>query len=116
MREGSESDKTRSRLRRAAQTTEVHLRGKATDSDMATTADLKLIGKQTDEAVDLVDKFLDEAFLNGLSELRIIHGHGTGALRRAIADLLTGHPHVACFKPAPQDQGGAGATVVELKQ
>ena len=36
--------------------------------------------------------------------------------RRAIADLLTGHPHVARFKPAPQDQGGAGATIVELKQ
>ncbi|MDX6496977.1 MAG: mismatch repair protein MutS2 [Blastocatellia bacterium] len=116
VREGSESDKTRSRLRRAAQTTEVHLRGKATDSDMATSAELKLIGKQTDEAVDLVDKFLDEAFLNGLTELRIIHGHGTGALRRAVADLLTGHPHVARFKPASQDKGGTGATIVELKQ
>ena len=116
VREGSESDKTRAGLRRSAQTTEVHLRGKAADSDMATSAELKLIGKQTDEAVDLADKFLDEAFLNGLSELRIIHGHGTGALRRAIAELLTGHPHVARFKPAPQDQGGAGATIVELKQ
>jgi DNA mismatch repair protein MutS2 len=83
---------------------------------MATSAELKLIGKQTDEAVDLVDKFLDEAFLNGLTELRIIHGHGTGALRRAVADLLTGHPHVARFKPASQDKGGTGATIVELKQ
>jgi DNA mismatch repair protein MutS2 len=83
---------------------------------MATSAELKLIGKKTDEAVDLVDKFLDEAFLNGLTELRIIHGHGTGALRRAVADLLTGHPHVARFKPAGQDQGGAGATIVELRQ
>jgi DNA mismatch repair protein MutS2 len=116
VREGSESDNTRSKLRRAAQTTELHLRSKAAGPDMATTAELKLIGKQTDEAVDLVDKFLDEAFLSGLTELRIIHGHGTGALRRAIADLLTGHPHVARFKPAPQDQGGAGATIVELKQ
>ncbi len=116
VREGSASTKTRAGLRRTAQTTEVHLRSKAAASDMATTAELKLIGKQTDEAVELVDKFLDEAFLNGLSELRIIHGHGTGALRRAIAELLTGHPHVARFKPAPQDQGGAGATLVELKQ
>jgi DNA mismatch repair protein MutS2 len=116
VREGSESDKTRAGLRRSVQSTEVHLRSKTTGSDMATTAELKLIGKQTDEAVELVDKFLDEAFLNGLTELRIIHGHGTGALRRAIADLLTGHPHVARFKPAPQDQGGAGVTLVELKQ
>ena len=115
VREGSAS-KTRAGLRRAAQTTEVHLQSKPAGSDMAATAELKLIGRQTDEAVDLVDKFLDEAFLNGLSELRIIHGHGTGALRRAIADLLTGHPHVARFKPAPQDQGGAGATIVELRQ
>jgi DNA mismatch repair protein MutS2 len=115
VREGSAS-KARAELRRAAQATEVHLRSKATGSEMTTTAQLKLIGKQTDEAVDMADKFLDEAFLNGLTELRIIHGHGTGALRRAIADLLTGHPHVARFKAAPQDQGGAGATIVELKQ
>src|SRR5258706_1662329 len=116
VREGSEADKTRPGLRRSVQSTEVHLRSKATGSEMATTAELKLIGKQTDEAVQLVDKFLDEAFLNGLTELRIIHGHGTGALRRAIADLLTGHPHVARFKTAPQDQGGSGATIVELRQ
>jgi DNA mismatch repair protein MutS2 len=116
VREGSRSAKSLEALRRAAQTTEVHLRSKPAGSDTATTAELKLIGKKTDEAVDLVDKFLDEVFLNGLSEVRIIHGHGTGALRRAIADLLTGHPHVARFKPAGQDQGGSGATIVELKQ
>ena len=73
-----------------------------------------LIGKKTDEAVELTDKFLDEAFLNGLSEVRVIHGHGTGALRRAIVELLEGHPHVARFSPASQDKGGAGATVVQL--
>jgi DNA mismatch repair protein MutS2 len=115
VREGAAS-RTRAGLRHAAQTTEVHLRSEGSDSDIAAAAELKLIGKKTDEAVDLVDKFLDEVFLNGLTEVRIIHGHGTGALRRAIADLLTGHPHVARFKPAPQDQGGAGATIVELKQ
>jgi DNA mismatch repair protein MutS2 len=82
---------------------------------MATTTELKLIGKQTDEAVELVDKFLDEAFLNGLTELRIIHGHGTGALRRAIAELLADHPHVARYSAAPQDQGGSGATIVDLQ-
>jgi DNA mismatch repair protein MutS2 len=78
-------------------------------------AELKLIGQTTDEASDAVDKFLDEAFLHGLARVRIIHGHGTGALRRAVAELLKGHPHVAAFAPAPPDQGGAGATVVELK-
>ncbi|HYP54452.1 MAG TPA: Smr/MutS family protein, partial [Pyrinomonadaceae bacterium] len=78
-------------------------------------AELNLIGRTTDEAVDAADKFLDEAFLNGYARVRIIHGHGTGALRRAIAQLLQNHPHVARFSPAPPEQRGAGATIVELK-
>ena len=102
-------------LRRKAATTELHLHSKSGGHDISTSAELNLIGKTTDEAVDLTDKFLDEAFLNGLSELRIVHGHGTGALRRAIAELLKEHPHVARFAAAAQDKGGAGATTVELK-
>ncbi|HYT49325.1 MAG TPA: Smr/MutS family protein, partial [Pyrinomonadaceae bacterium] len=102
-------------LRRRATTTELHLHSRDSDSKFKTNAELNLIGKTTDAAVDLVDKFLDESFLNGLSEVRIIHGHGTGALRRSIAELLADHPHVARFAPASQDQGGLGATVVELR-
>jgi DNA mismatch repair protein MutS2 len=103
-------------LRRRAQTTEVHLHSdEQGHSESGAQTELKLIGKKTDEAVELVDKFLDEAFLNGLSEVRIIHGHGTGALRKAVAELLADHPHVARFAAAPQDQGGAGATIVELR-
>ena len=75
-----------------------------------------MIGQTTDEAVDSVDKFLDEASLASLSKVRIVHGHGTGALRRAIGALLKGHPHVARFVAAPPDQGGTGATLVELRQ
>src|SRR5205823_5693308 len=104
-------------LRRQARTTEVHLHSneqRHSESDAST--ELKLIGKKTDEAVELTDKFLDEAFLNGLSEVRIIHGHGTGALRRAIAELLADHPHVARFITAAQEKGGTGATVVELRK
>jgi DNA mismatch repair protein MutS2 len=89
---------------------------KPAPSNEPTRSELNVIGKTTDEAVDAVDKFLDEAFLKSLSEIRIIHGHGTGALRRAISELLEGHPHVARFVSAPPGQGGAGATVVELKQ
>jgi len=101
--------------RRRASTTELHLHSRVKGSELATNAELNLIGKTTDEAVELVDKFLDEAFLNGLSEVRIIHGHGTGALRKAIAGQLADHPHVARFAVAPQDQGGSGATIVELR-
>src|SRR6266849_2026352 len=102
-------------MRRRASTTEVHLHSRGSDSKFKTGAELNLIGKKTDEAVELVDKFLDEAFLNDLSEVRIIHGHGTGALRRAISELLKGHPHVARFAAASQDQGGTGATIVVLQ-
>ena len=52
----------------------------------------------------------------GAETVRIVHGHGKGALRRAIAELLTGHAHVERFNPAPPNQGGAGATVVALKK
>jgi len=79
-------------------------------------SEINVIGQTTDTAVDAVDKFLDEASLASLSQVRIIHGHGTGALRRAIAELLKDHPHVARFASAPQDQGGSGATLVELRQ
>jgi len=91
---------------------ELHLAG----AEQKAQSELNVIGQTTDEAVDAVDKFLDEASLASLSQVRIVHGHGTGALRRAIAGLLDGHPHVARFLPAPPDQGGAGATLVELRQ
>jgi len=103
-------------LRHKTATTELHLHSKDSDSKFQTTSEINLIGKKTDEAVDLVDKFLDQAFLNGVAEVRIIHGHGTGALRRAVAEMLADHPHVARFVIAPQDQGGSGATIVELRQ
>jgi DNA mismatch repair protein MutS2 len=98
------------KLRRSA-ATETHVA-----ADDKAQSELNVIGQTTDEAVDAVDKFLDEASLASLSKVRIIHGHGTGALRRAIGALLDGHPHVSRFLPAPPDQGGTGATLVELRQ
>jgi DNA mismatch repair protein MutS2 len=102
----------RSRLQRTSRGTEVRLRA----PDVEPRAELNVIGRTTDEAVDEADKFLDEAFMNNLNHVRIVHGHGTGALRRAISNLLKDHPHVARFAQAPQDQGGAGATLIELRQ
>ncbi len=60
--------------------------------------------------------FSIEASMASLVKCELVHGHGTGALRRAIAELLKDHPHVARFTAAPQDQGGSGATFVELRQ
>ena len=99
------------KLRRSSGT-EVHL----AETEQKVQSELNVIGQTTDEAVDAVDKFLDEASLASLAQVRIVHGHGTGALRRAIANLLGDHPHVARFVAAPPDQGGTGATLVELRQ
>jgi DNA mismatch repair protein MutS2 len=84
--------------------------------DEAFSSEINVIGSTVDEATDRVDKFLDEAYVAGADAVRIVHGHGKGALRKAIAELLTGHPHVEKFRQAPADQGGAGATIAELKK
>lgn len=78
--------------------------------------ELNLIGHKVEEALDKIDKFLDDAYLNGDFNLRIIHGFGTGALRRAVHEYLRQHAHVARYAPAPSEQGGNGATLVELKR
>ncbi len=78
-------------------------------------SELNLIGKTTAEAEYEIDKFLDEAYLQSLPRVRIIHGFGTGALKNFVHHFLKGHPHVSKFGFAPQDQGGNGATIAELK-
>jgi DNA mismatch repair protein MutS2 len=79
-------------------------------------SELNLVGSTVDDALARVDKFLDESLLTEQRIIRLIHGHGTGQLRRAIATYLESHPLVAHFQPAPPDQGGNGVTVVELKE
>ncbi|PYS00728.1 MAG: hypothetical protein DMG12_17095, partial [Acidobacteria bacterium] len=78
--------------------------------------EINLVGRRVDEAVDMVDKFLDDAFLAQINPIRIVHGTGTGALRHAIAELLSGHPHVDRFEDAPHSEGGRGVTVVRLRE
>lgn len=78
--------------------------------------EIHLVGRRVDEAIELTDKFLDDAFLAQMQEVRIVHGTGTGALRQAISELLTSHPHVARFESAPHAQGGRGVTVVTLRE
>lgn len=78
-------------------------------------SELNVIGCTVDEALTRLEKFIDAATVSDQHSVRIIHGHGTGQLRRAIGDFLRDHPQVAHVSLAPQDQGGAGATVVEFK-
>jgi DNA mismatch repair protein MutS2 len=93
-----------------------HSHSLISDVDKETVSELKVIGQTADEALERVDKFLDEAFLAGAENVRIVHGHGRGILRKAIAQFLEHHPQVESFSLAPPEKGGGGATIVEIKK
>jgi DNA mismatch repair protein MutS2 len=78
-------------------------------------AEVNVIGMTAEEACDLVDKFLDQAFVAGRFRLRVVHGHGKGILRRTLHEMFSSHPHVEKFYAAPAHEGGTGATIVEIK-
>jgi DNA mismatch repair protein MutS2 len=78
--------------------------------------EINLIGCTVEEATRRVDKFLDQAALAGSSQIRIIHGHGTGALRRGLAEFLKTHPLVGAIHAEAEDRGGNAITIVELKE
>lgn len=80
------------------------------------TREINVIGKTADDAREEVDKFLDSAFLAGVTRVRVVHGHGMGVLKRAVQELCRAHPHVEKFYPASPAEGGAGATIIELKE
>jgi DNA mismatch repair protein MutS2 len=82
----------------------------------ATPSDLNVIGCSVDEAIERAERFLDELLLTDQRTVRLIHGYGTGQLKRALAGFLQQHPLVARFATAPPEQGGGGVTVVELKE
>jgi DNA mismatch repair protein MutS2 len=81
-----------------------------------TPGDLNVIGCTVDEALARTARFLDETILLDQRTVRVIHGYGTGQLRRALAEYLRNHPLVSNCQPAPPEQGGGGVTVVELKE
>jgi DNA mismatch repair protein MutS2 len=77
--------------------------------------EINVIGSTVEEATGRVDKFLDEAALANRARIRIIHGHGTGALRKGLAQFLSSHPLVASTAPEADDRGGKAITIVELR-
>jgi DNA mismatch repair protein MutS2 len=79
-------------------------------------SELNVIGSTVDQAIDRVARFLDDTLVTDQQQVRIVHGHGTGQLRRGITAYLKDHPLVAKFYSAPREQGGEGATIVELKE
>ena len=78
--------------------------------------EINLIGKTTDEAIALLDKYLDDAYLSHLSSVRIVHGKGTGALRNAVHTYLRRQKHIKSFHLGEYGEGDAGVTIAEFKQ
>lgn len=77
--------------------------------------EINVIGQRAEEARDNVDEFLDRAVMATASRVRIVHGHGMGILKKVVQELLAKHPHVAKYYQAPPSEGGAGATIAELR-
>ena len=78
-------------------------------------SEINVIGFNVDDATRAVEKFVDHAFLAGLPRVRVVHGSGMGILRKALRQALQQHPHVESVAEPPQNEGGGGATVVELR-
>lgn len=76
--------------------------------------ELDLRGQRAEEALDLLEDYLDKAFLAGMPFVRIIHGKGTGKLRSEVRRTLQGHPHIVSFDEGQEKEGGAGVTVVKM--
>jgi DNA mismatch repair protein MutS2 len=85
------------------------------DEESSAPTEINVIGRNVDEATAEVEKFVDRAFLAGLSHIRVVHGSGMGILRRALREYLKHHPAVVSVTEPPHNQGGGGATEVELK-
>src|SRR5580698_5044436 len=78
-------------------------------------SEINVIGHNVDDATREVEKFVDRAFLAGLSRVRVVHGSGMGILRKALRQYLQKHPHVESITEPPHNEGGGGATVIELR-
>ena len=85
------------------------------ESTAATPTEINVIGRTVDEATSEVERFVDRAFLAGMPRVRIVHGSGMGILRKALRQYLQKHPHVESVTEPPSNEGGGGATVVELR-
>ena len=87
----------------------------AGEGSVDSAAELSLIGLRAREAVDRLERFLDRAVRAGEESVRIVHGVGSGALRRAIHDYLATSPYCAAFRGGESHEGGAGVTVATLR-
>ena len=85
------------------------------DRSYSISAEINLIGRTTDEAIAELDKYLDDAYIAHLSPVRIVHGKGSGALRKAVHQYLRRQKHVASYRLGEFGEGDAGVTIVDFK-
>jgi DNA mismatch repair protein MutS2 len=122
---GDEAEVQVGSFRIRAEVADLELRGRAANPEIAERAvsvpkvaspglELNLRGQTTEEALPRLDKYLNDAYLAGLPQARIIHGKGTGVLRRVVREFVASHPLAASYRPGDRYEGGEGATVVEL--
>jgi len=97
----------------AAATRGITVHSRPSDEPLA--EEINVIGMTVEQASERVDKFIDDAALAGKPRVRIIHGHGTGALRRGLAEYLSAHPLVERIDHESEDRGGTAITIAELK-
>ena len=79
------------------------------------TTEVKLLGMTVDEAIPTLEKYLDDAYLSGVGTVRVVHGKGTGALRKGVHDFLKKHPHIRTFRLGVYGEGDSGVTIIEMK-
>ncbi len=82
---------------------------------MEISTEINIIGKNVDEAIAILDKYIDDAYLSSLKTIRIVHGKGTGALRKGVQDYLKNHPHIKSYRNGLYGEGENGVTIAELK-
>ncbi len=99
--------------------TEARQKGSASaikmSKSLSVPTEINLIGMRVDEAMPVLDKYLDDAYLAHIPTVRVIHGRGTGALKSAVQTMLRRNRHVAKYRGGEFGEGGYGVTVVEFK-
>ena len=89
---------------------------KTSNKTSTVTTEINLLGMTVDEAVSVLEKFLDDAYLSGLHEVRIVHGKGTGLLRKGVQNYLRSNPYVENFRLGMYGEGDSGVTIAEIKK
>ncbi len=102
------------RLRRARTRPKAAAAPVTVSAQRSETAEVNLIGMRAPDALRRLEEFLDQAYLTNQSEVRVIHGVGSGALRRAVREYLSTSPYCSGFREAEPQAGGAGATIVQI--